>query len=350
MRGWVTALHRHLDKLYLPGNGNRIQRYGLVIILVVVFFLIKTSLVAIFEKNVPFLFSTFIVILSAWYGGAKPGILATLLTGVISDFLFLEPRLSISRLDNIHNIIILFIFLIEGFVISILSDSHRRSDTQKNEFIGVISHELKNPLTSIKGYAEMIKKLGEQKGDKKVADFAARMDIQINQVIGMVNEMLDVTKIETGHFTYRSEEFPFFQLVKEIVADQQVTTDTHKIYFSGKTNKQINGDRYRIGQVITNLISNAIKYSPGKKKITIKVENKRGGVIVSVQDFGSGIAIEDQAKLFEPFFRAKNSGSAKGTGIGLFISSQIVQNHKGKLWVESKLGKGSTFYLFLPAK
>ena len=129
-----------------------------------------------------------------------------------------------------------------------------------------------------------------------------------------------------------------------------MTTDTHKIHFSAKGNKTVIGDRYRIGQVITNLISNAIKYSPSAKKVNVEVENKRNGVVISIQDFGSGIDQDDQKKLFTPFFRAKNSESAKGTGIGLFISLQIVERHKGKLWLKSTVGKGSTFYLSLPSK
>ena len=138
-------------------------------------------------------------------------------------------------------------------------------------------------------------------------------------------------------------------MVKELVRDFQVTAKTHKIIFSGKrAGKVITGDRYRIGQVITNLISNAIKYAPKTKKITVTVENKRDEVVIAVKDFGPGIGIEDQRKLFRPFFRAKNTQSAKGTGIGLFISSQIVERHKGKLWVESKIGKGSTFFISLP--
>jgi signal transduction histidine kinase len=112
----------------------------------------------------------------------------------------------------------------------------------------------------------------------------------------------------------------------------------------------ISGDKYRIGQVITNLITNAIKYAPQAKKVNVLLVNKRNGVTISVQDFGPGIDRSDQAKLFRQYFRAANTQSARGTGIGLFISSQIIAHHKGKIWVESKVGKGSIFSIWLPAK
>jgi signal transduction histidine kinase len=316
--------------------------------LTLIFFFIKEALVAAVGIEVPFLFSLFIVIICAWFGGFGPGILATILSGSITYYFYLEPKYTILGVENISNAIVIFVFFLEGLFISMMSESHRKSDIQKSEFIGVISHELKNPLTSIKGYAELIQRLANKNGEQKFADFALRIDQQVKQVIEMINEMLDITKIEAGRLTYQDETFNVTELVKELVGDLQVTTDIHKIHFIAKESKMITGDRYRIGQVITNLISNAIKYAPNTKKVNVIVENKRKGVVIAIHDFGPGIAKEDQVKLFEPFFRAKNTQSAKGTGIGLFISSRIVERHKGKLWVESKIGKGAVFYLWLP--
>lgn len=346
---WLL-FHRYLDRFSIPGNGKRLQRYGFVILVSFIFSFIKEALVATLGINAPFLFSLFVVILSAWFGGFGPGILATLLSGVITYFFYLEPKYTMLGQENIPNVIVIFLFFLEGFFISMMSEAHRRSDIQKSEFIGVISHELKNPLTSMKGYAEIIQRLARKKGEAKLADFAIRMNQQIKHVTEMINEMLDISKIETGRLTYQDELFNITELVKEIVNDQQVTTKIHKINFSRKGNALIAADRYRIGQVITNLISNAIKYSPEAEKINVKVENKSKGTVISVQDFGPGISKEDQEKLFRPFFRAKGTQSTKGTGIGLFISNQIVERHKGKLWVNSKVGKGTVFYLWLSTK
>ncbi len=350
MKDVWSVIHQYVNKLYIHENENSWKRYGFVFIVVTLFFIFKFTLITVLGKDVPFIFSLFIVIIGAWYGGFGPGILATILSGIITYYFFLEPKQTLLGAANFSNLFVLIIFFIEGLFISILSESYRKNDRQKSEFIGVVSHELKNPLTSIKGYAHIIQKLADKNKDKKLAGFSVRIDRQINQVINMVNEMLDVTKIETGRFTYRSESFLITDLVKEVIADQQVTTDTHTIYFSGDSKKSIVGDRYRIGQVIINLISNAIKYSPHAAQVIVKVYNKKNSIIVSVQDFGQGIAKQDQTRIFKPYVRAGNSGSTKGTGIGLFISSQIIKRHKGKMWVESTLKKGSTFFVQLPTE
>lgn len=343
-----SVIHRYFDKLSVPSNGHSMQRYGFVFLVITIFLFIQVSFDSFIGKDVPFLFELFIVTICAWFGGFGPGLLATVSTGVITYYFFLDPKLTWFGVKNISNGFILFTFFLEGLLISVMSESHRRSDKQKSEFVGIISHELKNPLTSIKGYAEIIKRQAGKNGENKLSDIAIRIDQQAKQVIDMINEMLDITKIETGRLTYKDEVFRIDDLVKEIIRDQQVTTKRQRIRFSGKSGRSLLGDRYRIGQVITNLISNAIKYAPASKVLHVRVENKRAGVLIAVQDFGAGIKKDDQLRIFDPFYRAKNTREAKGAGIGLFISSRIVAKHKGKLWVESKIGKGSTFYLLLP--
>lgn len=242
MRNIWFFLHRYLDRLAIPSNGNRLWRYGFVLVLITIFFFIKEVLVAALGIEVPFLFSLFIVVICAFFGGFGPGILATILSGIITYYFYLEPKYTIFGSANIPNAIVLAVFFAEGFFISMMSEAHRKSDIQKSEFIGVISHELKNPLTSIKGYAELIQRLASKKGEQKFVDFALRIDQQVKQVIEMINEMLDITKIETGRLTYQDEIFNITDLVKEIVSDQQVTTETQKIHFSGKSSKLITGD------------------------------------------------------------------------------------------------------------
>lgn len=315
MRNIVSYVHKYIDKLTVANSGNRLQRYGFVLILTGIFFLIKTAFISVIGIDVPFLFSLFIVIICAWVGGFGPGILATLLSGGITYFFFLEPKYALFGEENIANMVVLLVFFAEGFFISMMSEAHRKSDIQKSEFIGVISHELKNPLTSIKGYAEIIQREATKDKKEKLAGFAVSIDRQIKQVIEMINDMLDITKIETGRLTYQDEIFNISELVKELVGDLQVTTSTHKIHFEGGNGPVISGDKYRIGQVITNLISNAIKYAPNTRKVNVKVMNKKDSICISIQDYGPGIAKGDQAKLFEPFFRAKNTQKAKGTGI-----------------------------------
>lgn len=347
MDGLWQVLHQYADKFTLPDNGNRLQRYALVFLLLAVFFSIKTVLFTALGVDVPFLFSLFIVILSAWFSGFGPGIAATLLSGAITYYFFLEPKWTLLGSHNIPNLYVLLVFYLEGFFITLLTDSRRKNERQKSEFIGMVSHELKNPLTSVKGYAEMIRRLAEKKQEKKIAEYAGRIDRQSGQVVQMINELLDITKIETGRLTYQNEVFNLGELVEEIVSDQQVTTKTHTIHCQVNGNIFMTADRYRLGQVITNLLSNAIKYSPEAKKVEVRLGRKGKKALLSIRDFGVGIPKADQGKLFRPFFRAGNSGKAKGTGVGLYISRQIVNRHRGKLWVASKPGKGSVFYLEL---
>lgn len=332
-------------------NGSGIVRYFVPLILVSIIFLFKITFFALVQQDVPFLLSALVVIISAWYGGLGPGLLATFLTGILTDYFFLAPKGTVVGQGNIGNFFVMVIFFTEGVIISIISEARRKSDIQKSEFIGIISHELKNPLSSIKGYAQLIKQHAEKKKDKQTEEFADRINRQIGIVIEMVNELLDITKIETGRLTYHQEEFAIDDTLRDVVSDQQVTT-AHKIVVHGHSQKMVFGDPYRIRQVIINLLSNAIKYSPKAKKVKVTVKDGRGSVLITVKDSGVGIPRQDVANVFNPFYRAQNSRNSKmqGTGIGLFISSQIVQKHGGKLWVTSTVGKGSTFFLRLPTQ
>ena len=138
-----------------------------------------------------------------------------------------------------------------------------------------------------------------------------------------------------------------FSLLKDTTRDQKIIAKSHSIKLVGKTNKKIYADKIRISQVINNLITNAIKYSPGKKQIIISIANKEGGVIVAVKDFGIGLSAEEQGKIFERFYRA-NAAKTPGHGLGLYISWQIITMHNGKISLKSTPGKGSTFYVDLP--
>lgn len=341
---------KYLHRLHVPGNENRVERYGFAIILVIIYFLVKTTLIKLWGHDLPFLFALFVVLLSAWFGGFGPGLLATFSTSLIVYFIFLDPRFSFDAGQDLKNFFIISIFIIQGIIISILSDTHRKSDRMKSEFVGIISHELKNPMTSIKAYTGIIKLYAAKKKEKKLAEYAQKIDRQVTQLTLMIQEMLDITTIEAGKLTYHDEIFTLNTLIKEVIHDNQVTTDTHKITFSKKVSVKMFGDRYRIGQVISNLLSNAIKYSPDANSVRVSLKKHTNNVEIRVKDFGPGITPSDQKNVFKPFFRSKKTRKAKGTGIGLFISSQIVEHHEGKIRVESVPGKGSVFCVQLPYK
>lgn len=225
-------------------------------------------------------------------------------------------------------------------------------EKQKDEFLAVASHELKTPVTSIKAYGQVLQTVFEREGNAKAVAQLSKMDAQIDKLTSLIADLLDVTKIHSGRLVMHHEEFDFNQLVKEIIAELQLTTERHKIIKQLDKSKKMYGDRERIGQVLTNLITNAIKYSPHTTEIIVKSTVNKENITLCVQDFGVGIPKEKQEKVFEQFFRVSGDKqhTFPGLGLGLYISSEIISRLGGKIWVESQKGKGSTFCFTLPCK
>lgn len=220
----------------------------------------------------------------------------------------------------------------------------------RDDFISVASHELKTPITSVKIFTQVLQKHAEKTEDDKAVKSLAKMDKQIDKLTELVLNLLNIAKIQTGRMEYTEKPFDFDKMVMEVVDVLQHMTVKHKIIVVGKTNKKFFGDEDRIGQVISNLISNAIKYSPHADKIIVTLSAKRNHIGLSVQDFGIGMAKEHLEKIFNRFYRVSGATDKTfpGLGIGLYISHEIIKRHGGKLWAESDEGKGSTFYLSLP--
>lgn len=222
--------------------------------------------------------------------------------------------------------------------------------TLRDDFISIASHELKTPVTSVKMFTQVLKKHSEQIGDAKAVNHLSRMDKQLNKLTELIYDLLNISRIQAGKMEFNKNLFDFDHAVTEIIdiLSQTVTRHTFKVY--GRTNKKVRGDQERIGQVVNNLISNAIKYSPKSKKIIVKLTTDRDNVYVAVRDFGIGIGKVYLDKIFERFYRVydANNKTYPGLGIGLYISSEIIKRHGGKLWVDSKVGKGSTFHFSIP--
>lgn len=326
---------------------SKFRRYIVPLVFVVIVIGAKVLLKTYVSENTAYHLLTLIIILSAWYGGFGPGLLATFLTAVVDTLLFLPPG---ETYMGLYNIISTITLVIGGVFVSFISEARRQADLKKDEFIGFASHELKNPLASIQGYAQILQKMSIDSSQRRARDIAKSVEEQSKRASMLINELLDVTKIESGKLTYNDETFILYDLVESIANDQKVIYKSHKIVINATSKKKVFADKHRIEQVIVNLITNAIKYSPDAKKIIITCKNKSQDVIVSVQDFGKGIARENVNKIFAPYFRehSVSDGKIQGLGLGLYISSEIVKRHKGKLWLESKEGDGSTFYMSLP--
>jgi two-component system CheB/CheR fusion protein len=242
---------------------------------------------------------------------------------------------------------------IKGIIKNYRDVTERRAvEKQKEEFIGVASHELKTPVTSIKAYTQILHETLIEKKDFSSADLLSRMDNQINKLTSLIKDLLDVTKITEGKLILQEEEFDVNELVKEVVDDLQVTAKKHRIIQELADLEPIIGDKERIAQVLVNLISNAVKYSPDANKIIVKTSMVNGEIMVCVQDFGIGISKDMQKKLFQRFFRVVDDSTRTfpGLGLGLFISTEIIKRQNGRIWVESAPGKGSSFCFTLPYK
>ncbi|HLG77585.1 MAG TPA: ATP-binding protein, partial [Ktedonobacteraceae bacterium] len=223
-------------------------------------------------------------------------------------------------------------------------------ERRKDDFISMASHELKTPITSIKGFTQVLLKRARKSGDEESLRFLTIMDTQLNKLTKLVSDLLDVSKMQSGKLTYREERFDLDDLVRETVENIQGIVSTHQIQIEGVAHACVPGDRDRIGQVLINLLTNAIKYSPQANTVIVRVASDRKEAVVSVQDFGIGIAEIYHDKIFEQFYQVTDpeEKTYPGLGIGLYLSDEIIKRHAGRIWVESAKGAGSTFSFSLP--
>jgi PAS domain S-box-containing protein len=235
-----------------------------------------------------------------------------------------------------------------GFALDITE--RKELDKRKDEFISMASHELKTPVTSLKGFLNLLQRSLTRQADEKTLHYLARMNTQVNKLTNLINDLLDISRMQIGKLTYREDLFEMDELVQENVENVQETTQSHHLQIEGQTLAQVVGDQDRLGQVLINLLNNAIKYSPQSDTVLIRLAKDQDNVLVSVQDFGIGIAKEHQQKIFERFYQVTDHEEKNypGLGIGLYISFDIIQRHGGQVWVESQKGQGSTFHFTLP--
>lgn len=228
----------------------------------------------------------------------------------------------------------------------------KQAEQFRNAFIGVASHELRGPVSTIKGYAQILQKRAEKTGDKLASGTLAKVNGQVSKLNELINHLLDISRIQSGKLQLDKVHFDLNSLAAVITDELQSATQTHQLILEGNIKENVFADKFRIGQVLTNLTSNAIKYSPQAGKVTITLSEDKSGSScqVSVQDYGMGISPEEQQNLFQAFSRVRNAQSRKiqGIGLGLHISAEIIREHGGRIWMESKPEDGSTFHFSLP--
>jgi len=250
------------------------------------------------------------------------------------------------------------------------ADSARKAaeeaNAAKSAFLSTVSHELRTPLTSVLGFAKITKKRLEEKifpitdkSDPKTAKTIEQISGNLNVVIAegerltnLINDVLDLAKIEAGKMEWNNEPVNIPEIVERAIASTSSLFEQKNLHLDRKIATdlpEITGDRDKLIQVVVNLLSNAVKFT-NTGTVTCSVFQQDGGIVVGITDTGIGIALEDYDKVFEQFKQVGDTltDKPKGTGLGLPICKEIVEHHGGKIWLESKLGTGSTFYFMLP--
>ncbi|MGD8553818.1 MAG: GAF domain-containing protein [Anaerolineales bacterium] len=234
-----------------------------------------------------------------------------------------------------------------------LHQAVKQANLAKSQFVSLVSHELKVPMTSIRGYADMIRHELAGPITEKQAQYLETIGINVERMSRLVSDLSDITRIETGNFQMELAEVPLARLLQETAAEMQPQIEAREqtvVFKLPKPLSAVRADAARLVQVVKNLLSNANKYTPEGQQITISANQEGGFVRVSVVDTGIGISKEDQAGLFTQFFRADDPHvhDQPGWGLGLHVAHLLVEVMGGEMGVESELGKGSTFWFTLP--
>jgi PAS domain S-box-containing protein len=238
-----------------------------------------------------------------------------------------------------------------GSVITMQDISYlKQLDRMKNEFVHTISHDLRSPLTSVLGYTELIKRIGSL-NDQQV-EFLDRIRSSVESITALVNDLLDLSRLEAG-FDTRRELVHLENILKFALDTMEGQFKVNELTLEvdiGRELPELRGNPIRLRQLLDNLLSNAVKYSPKGSTISVSLHAEDSQIIFSVTDKGVGIPKSEQMRIFEKFYRASNVPDlVGGSGLGLAIVKSIVDSHQGRIWVESNTGKGSTFFVVLPA-
>lgn len=226
----------------------------------------------------------------------------------------------------------------------------KQEEQRKNDFIAILSHELKTPLTSMRSYVQLALAKATDKRDMFIEKLLLRAEAQTHKMTNMIHDFLNLSRLEEGKMLLSISTFSLVELVEEVLDESLVLSPSHHLEYEPFKEVVITGDREKLAQVLSNLLGNAIKYSPQGTAVRLRCKLTSLGVEISVLDQGYGISASDQARLFERFFRVNNEQQyhVPGFGIGLYLVSEILKLHGSLITVNSEVGKGSTFSFVLP--
>lgn len=239
---------------------------------------------------------------------------------------------------------------ISAVIVSIDITEQKNIEEQKDDFIGIASHELKTPLTGIKAYSELLLEKLSDEEQSSTFPLIQKLNNQVDRLHRLIYGLLDTTRISDGRFDLKYGSFDLNELIEKRVSEVRLTSPDYKFIIETGSIQTVSGDEERIGQVLTNLISNAVKYSPDADKVIISSEDIEGKKVkVCVRDFGPGLKPQLREKIFKRFYRSLNNGNASGFGLGLYISKEIIKLHFGEIGIENP-ETGSIFYFIIPYK
>ncbi|GAA4202847.1 hypothetical protein GCM10022289_18250 [Pedobacter jeongneungensis] len=224
----------------------------------------------------------------------------------------------------------------------------KQNEQRKNDFIGMVSHELKTPLTSLTAYLQLMEKSEPAKHDPMTKRILEQSIKQSRRMTNMINGFLNLARLESGKMFIEKGPFDFATFLQEIAEETRMLYTQHRFIFPDIAPVIINGDMGKLAQVINNLLGNAVKYSNIGSQITTSATIEGDQLKISVSDEGTGIPQEEISKLFDRFYRGQNNNLIAGFGIGLYVCREIIEGHGGKIWVEQSTDQGSTFCFTLP--
>jgi signal transduction histidine kinase len=339
----------------------------------------QLALPNLYFPGTPLLIATLLV---ALFWGVGPALLSVVLGTICLDYFYISPYMRFNILSA-QGILQLLPYIIAGLVVAIIiaqregaryralyaeqvanehADELARTNAEleqanqlKDQFFSMASHELKTPITSIRGQAQLaLRRLAKERTAasemETVRTALESINEQTRRLNALVEDLLDLSSIRAGKIPLRMGKCDLAQLCRAVVEEQRLLSSRAIDLALPSEPVIIEADGERLSQVITNLVNNALKYSPEARMVLVRLSKEDGKALIEVQDEGSGIAKEELQNIFEPFYRAAHArkSSQNGMGLGLAICKDIVERHGGSIWCESSPGKGSIFFVKLP--
>lgn len=354
-RSFISIYHRLSIQ-----NRSVITAYAIAISNTMFILLAHNQLAHLIWNASPFLMFLPGIIFTSWYGGFLPGVVATLVATVVGDYFFLNPIYTFTIADS-ADIARIILFSTVGILISIINQTFynqkrekedllnklEQAEQQKTKFLSMVAHELRTPLTTAQLINDLlINKFQKMQAKREVADLE-NMHEELDSLSRLIQELFIFVRGEQGKLPLHRAKTTIQSLMQKIIENYQKAYPRLVFSYKGENDAYVYADEKRIKQVLYNLLDNAVKVSPEKGKIMLTLEKKEHMAIVTISDEGTGISQKERKYVFRQYYQAKNT-RGHGFGLGLYIAKQIIERHKGKIWIAATGKNGTKFAFSLP--